>query len=181
MSRRSSRAVPRTTDGWLVSSGRRFPHLCGRLQTFRESRSPHGVRWPDLPLSTVRVRLTCRHVAAGPYRAGIQGFKPETKRALPERLLHRDPFRRTSLGCSCPPGIDWSILLRISPLAPLSLLVVPHRPMPEPQGIEESSSDGGALRSVPSRPPGLFSLLPRVLAAISEEVVASQAGCRVHW
>lgn len=35
----------------------RSSHHCGWLRAFRESRSPHGVRWPGLPHATIRVHL----------------------------------------------------------------------------------------------------------------------------
>jgi hypothetical protein len=54
-------------------------------------------------------------------------------------------------------------LPRISPLAPLSLLAVPHRPMPEPQGVDRSRRDGWPQDWLPESAlarPSLLSFLP---------------------
>jgi hypothetical protein len=181
--RRVARGDPKVTRGFvgphaglapLLAPRRGLPRSRLRLaQTIGSPRSELrppalDVAPPGLCRQQGAVRRWSVHVRPRSWshdqdvRAGMQGFEPRTRAWLRDGC---SPFAeaRTSLGVSSLQGLTARTLRWISPAAPLSLLAVPRGPLPEPQGLDRSSSRQSFSRS-PVRlelphPPGFPTLV----------------------
>jgi hypothetical protein len=99
--------------------------------------------------------------ATTPSRAGIQGLEPRSC-ACPRGDIPAACRGRTSLGVLPSRVFTARTLPRISPLAPLSLLAEPRRPMPEPQGLDGSFAATVLASARPpcGRPAGRVAVTP---------------------
>lgn len=132
---------PRTCVQRVSSVGRcRFPGFRGDAARAGQPRELLALRFRVAPSAEEAVdQMGSRPTRTAPEGAlGSKDFKHGRARVVPETAVRRPSELAPLLGFA-PFRDSMATLRRISPATPLTPLAVPHRPTPEPQGLDRSS------------------------------------------